>query len=56
MFDIPGSNIERVYIDKDIVMGKKKPEYHYSETPTTNNETLTQASEEEVIDKVESSL
>ena len=55
MFDIPDSNIEKVYIDKDVVMGKKKPDYHYSET-STNDEASPQTNDEEVIGKVESSL
>lgn len=56
MFDIPGSNIERVYIDSDVVMGKRKPDYHYCDTPTGNDEASTQTSEDEEIDKVKSSL
>jgi len=55
MFDIPGSNIDKVYIDKDAVMGKKKPDYHYCET-STNDETSPLTNDEVFNGKVESSL
>jgi len=47
MFDIPGSNVEKVLIDHDVVLSKKQPEYHYRSLP---------ANEEEEVDKVEHSL
>ena len=47
MFDIPGSNVEKVLIDCDVVLNKKQPEYRYRSLP---------ANEEEEVDKVEHSL
>lgn len=47
MFDIPGSNVEKVLVDRDVVMNTKQPEYHYRPLP---------ANEEEEVDKVERSL
>ena len=47
MFDIPGSNVEKVFVDRDVVMNTKQPEYHYRSLP---------ANEEEEVDKVERSL
>ena len=47
MFDIPGSNVEKVVVDCDVVLNQKKPEYHYRSIS---------ANDEEEIDKVEHSL
>ena len=47
MFDIPGSNVEKVLVDQDVVLNKKQPEYHHRSLP---------ANEEEEVDKVERSL
>lgn len=47
MFEIPGSNVEKVHVDCDVVLNKKPPEYYHRSLPAT---------EEEEVDKVERSL
>lgn len=47
MFEIPGSNVEKVLVDCDVVLNKKRPEYRYRSLP---------ANDEEEVDKVERSL